>query len=199
MGQNTMFSSKPNYSEVVDIVTEHVDYLSNGYFTSDVVARGVHDLKHIPSNRQKKFCEFVSYVDRSFATNFKNPNFYHKIPTIVAGSIYFTEYFSQVADLSKEEMSVLAKYSITHNNDFYEDAPDIFSKDVLQVIVSKTPDFFARDSLMFLFHNKLSTAIDKETLALEFENKPLHGLLEESFQKEEKIVEEELQHGSRGF
>lgn len=198
MKQNRIFST-PTYESVVETVSKNTSYLVNGYFTTEVVPVGILALKDIPKEQQQKFCDFVDYVDRHFVVSTKNVNLYHKIPTIVAGSIYFTNYYDMINHLTVEEVSILAKYSITQPISFYEQAPAIFTKDVLGTVARKTPDFFARDDLMYLVEEQFSQDVSKEAVIGRLTEESLDLLLQESFMKEEEQVKKELQNEGRRF
>lgn len=198
MRKNLVFSDA-SYSDIVDVVSQNTQYLANGYFSSDAVSTGILALKHISVEQQSKFCEFVSYVDKHFVLSSSMANLYHKIPTIVAGSIYFVHQEDMVRNLSVEELSTLAKYSITEPIDFYEQAPTIFTKNVLNTVVKKTTDFFARDSLMYLVDDTFSRCHSERDIIQKISTESLDKLLRESFIAEEQQVEKELQNEGRGF
>lgn len=188
-----------SYSNIIGLVSQNTQYLANGYFLSDVVPIGISAMKNISVECQPKFCEFVSYVDKHFVLSSNMTNLYHKIPTIVAGSIYFVHQEDMAKELSVEELATLAKYSITQPVDFYEQASTTFTKDVLATVVEKTTDFFARDSLMYLVDEAFSRGDIKEEIMQKITSEPLDALLQEAFITEEQQVEKELQNEGRGF
>lgn len=194
-----MAFSNASYSNIVDVVSQNAQYLANGYFSLGVVPVGISALKQISVEQQPKFCEFVSYVDKHFVLSSKMTNLYHKIPTIVAGSIYFVHQEDTAKDLSVEELATLAKYSITQPVDFYEKSPTVFTKDVLETVVKKTSDFFSRDSLMYLVDEAFSRGDTAEDVIQKISNVSLDELLQEAFIAEGQQVEKELQNEGRRF
>lgn len=131
-------------------------YATGTYMNQDAVGYAFTGLRMLEEDGEKNFMKFVHHVDKKLSMGgTANGNRYHKIPTILAGAIYLAYFSEEVADLTLDELTILAKHSIVVPFEFYETSPKTYSKELLGTISSISEDFMFADLYMELADKKI--------------------------------------------
>ena len=131
-------------------------YATGTYMNQDAVGYAFTGLRMLEEDGEKNFMKFVHHVDKKLSMGgTANGNRYHKIPTILAGAIYLAYFSEEVADLTLDELTILAKHSIVVPFEFYETSPKTYSKELLGTISSFSEDFMFADLYMELADKKI--------------------------------------------
>lgn len=131
-------------------------YANGTYMNQDAVGYAFTGLRMLEEDGEKNFMKFVHHVDKKLSMGgTANGNRYHKIPTILAGAIYLAYFSEEVADLTLDELTILAKHSIVVPFEFYETSPKTYSKELLGTISSISEDFMFADLYMELADKKI--------------------------------------------
>ena len=105
-----IFNKTTNYEELVKLMEEELPYISKYYFNKDAYEQAIASFHTFDEEARKKIVAFANHVDSKM--NFPgqaHKNRYHKIPTILAGSIYLDLYPEKVEELSLEELEIVLK------------------------------------------------------------------------------------------
>lgn len=146
-----LFDEVTTYDDVKNIIRENVNYLNNGYFNIESLTEGINSLNNLPLDKQSKVLKLVNQIDKTMSLpGSANQNSYHKIPTLLAGILYYDKYDNQISSYSLDEQTILAHYSITQGPTFYQSATKTYNKQIISCIAIKSKDLFTRDDLMFL-------------------------------------------------
>lgn len=131
-------------------------YANGTYMNQDALGYAFTGLRMLEEDGEKNFMKFVHHVDKKLSMGgTANGNRYHKIPTILAGAIYLAYFSEEVADLTLDELTILAKHSIVVPFEFYETSPKTYSKELLGTISSISEDFMFADLYMELADKKI--------------------------------------------
>ena len=200
--EKLIFNKTTDYNEFLEEMKRQVPEMSKYYFNDETLPSALQAIATQDPNKRKKILAFANSVDRKM--NFggqAHKNRYHKIPTILAGALYYSEYPESVEDLDVDEMEILAKHSITFPISFYKQATMYYTKQLLRTIYEIGPDYMFRTGYMFLTEKYFDQGKTPEEVNTYFRNSNLKELLEESFEYERMIVEEAFKeaesHASR--
>lgn len=131
-------------------------YANGTYMNQDALGYAFTGLRMLEEDGEQNFMKFVHHVDKKLSMGgTANGNRYHKIPTILAGAIYLAYFSEEVADLTLDELTILAKHSIVGPFEFYETSPKTYSKELLGTISSISEDFMFADLYMELADKKI--------------------------------------------
>lgn len=170
---------------------ENINYLTGYYLNSETLDAAIAGLNILTEQGQKDYLTFVHHVDKSLSlAGAAKANRYHKIPTIMAGLIYYAYYPSTITDLTLDEITILAKFSIVESLQFYENSVEYYGKPLLSTVASLSPDFMYRDGFMHLANKYLKEGTENSSVVTHFETTPLEDLKQEMFTYEQEIVKE---------
>ena len=200
--EKLIFNKTTDYNEFLEEMQRQVPKMSKYYFNDETLPVALQAIATQDPNKRKKILAFANSVDRKM--NFggqAHKNRYHKIPTILAGALYYSEYPESVEDLDVDEMEILAKHSITFPISFYKQATMYYTKQLLRTIYEIGPDYMYRTGYMFLTEKYFDQGKTPEEINTYFKNSDLKELLEESFEYERITMEEAFKeaenHASR--
>lgn len=200
--EKLIFNKTTNYEEFLDEMKRQIPEMSKYYLHEETLPVALQALATQDQKTRKRILDFANSVDRKM--NFggqAHKNRYHKIPTILAGAIYFSEYPDSVEQLDADEMEILAKHSITFPISFYKNATMYYTKQLLRTIYEIGPDFMFRTGYMFLTEKYFDQGKSPDEINTYFKNSNLKELLEESFEYERITMEEAFKeaesHASR--
>ena len=186
-----IFNKTTDYEEFLKEMKEQIPSMSKYYFHEDSLPIALNAILTKDESTRKKILSFANSVDRkmNFASQ-AHKNRYHKIPTILAGAVYYSEYPDTIADLDNDELEILAKHSITLPISFYKQATMYYTKQLLRTIYEIGPDYMYRTGYMFLTEKYFEQGKTPEEVNEYFSNSDLKELLEESFEYERMTMEE---------
>lgn len=183
------FDQVENIYDVKNILINNLDSVI--CFMSDEALKYFTSLDNLSENLHPQFLRFVHYVDENFSHfgyfSFLN----HKIATILAGAVYYQEYYDEIKDLSEGEVAILAKYSSSDCILQYKENILQFPKQILSMVETKTVDFFKRDEIMTLIaFFKAENKNDEEIYDFLGTNS-VTELVQESFKWQEQALSKE--------
>ena len=200
--EKLIFNKTTDYEELLEEMKRQIPEMSRYYFHEETLPVAIASLSTQDPNKRKRILDFANSVDRKM--NFggqAHKNRYHKIPTILAGAIYYSEYPESVEELDADEMEILAKHSITFPISFYKNATMYYTKQLLRTIYEIGPDFMFRTGYMFLTEKYFDQGKTPDEINTYFKESDLKELLEESFEYEritkEEAFKEAESHASR--
>ena len=189
--EKLIFNKTANYDEFLEEMKNQIPEMSKYYMDEGTLQIALNSINTNDENKRKKILAFANSVDRKM--NFggqAHKNRYHKIPTILAGAIYCTEFTDTIKDLDNDELEILAKHSITFPISFYKTATMYYTKQLLRTIYEIGPDFMFRTGYMFLTEKYFEQGKTPEEINTYFKTSNLKDLLEESFEYERITMEE---------
>ena len=149
--EKLIFNKTTDYNEFLEEMKRQIPEMSKYYMDEESLKVAIQSIQTVDEPTRKKILAFANSVDRKM--NFggqAHKNKYHKIPTILAGAIYYSEFPESVASLDVDELEILAKHSITFPISFYKNATMYYTKQLLRTIYEIGPDFMFRTGYMFL-------------------------------------------------
>ena len=157
-------------------------YANGTYMNQDALGYAFTGLRMLEEDGEKNFMKFVHHVDKKLSMGgTANGNRYHKIPTILAGAIYLAYFSEEVADLTLDELTILAKHSIVVPFEFYETSPKTYSKELLGTISSISEDFMFADLYMELADKKIEEGQSPQEISDYMKTTPTEILNREGF------------------
>lgn len=171
-------------------LTTYPRYVYKACLTNENVDYALNALNIMTEENEEKFLRFLHHIDRNLSMGgTAAANRYHKIPTALAGAIYFAYYPETVEELSLDEMTVLAKYMCPEPFDNYPAAVEHFGKELLGTIHSIGIDFMYRETYMNLANKKLEEGLPREEVTAYMTSKPIEELNQEAFEFEREELE----------
>lgn len=175
------FAEIKTISDFKQELENSVEYVNGSYFNQETLETAITSLNSMPAEQQARFLSFIHHVDRTMSmAGAAKANRYHKIPTALAGCIYFAQFPETIKDLSYDELSVLARHSAIAPLAFYESAVEKYGQELLAAIVAKSEDYMYRGTYLALASQKISEGQSKEEVVNYITNMPLNELKEES-------------------
>ena len=172
-------------------IQNSINYLASGCFDQQSAELSMKSLNDMDEKTQKKVLSFMRHVDRSLSRSGANKgNRFHKIPTIMAGCIYLTYYPEQIKDLTMEELTLLARFSVVEAPEFYENAVDYLGQELLSAVSSKHFDHAVKISFLDYAESKIREGEDKKAVAAYVRETPIETLAEEANAYENNILTE---------
>ena len=200
--EKLIFNKTTDYNEFLEEMKRQIPEMSKYYMDEESLKVAIQSIQTVDEPTRKKILAFANSVDRKM--NFggqAHKNKYHKIPTILAGAIYYSEFPESVASLDVDELEILAKHSITFPISFYKNATMYYTKQLLRTIYEIGPDFMFRTGYMFLTEKYFDQGKTPDEINTYFKESDLKELLEESFEYEritkEEAFKEAESHASR--
>ena len=191
MNKQRAFTDIKTISDLKEELKKHPNYLQNSYLNPETLEAAIKGLEYLSENEAEAYLEFVHHVDKALSMGgTARGNRYHKLPTIMAGLIYYAYYPSTISELSLDEITILSKFSIINPLQFYENSVEYYGKDLLDEISKTTNDFMYRDGFMHLAETKLKSGIPNSQVVTHFANTPLELLKEELFTLEREEMKE---------
>lgn len=165
-------------------------YANGTYMNQDALGYAFTGLRMLEEDGEKNFMKFVHHVDKKLSMGgTANGNRYHKIPTILAGAIYLAYFSEEVADLTLDELTILAKHSIVVPFEFYETSPKTYSKELLGTISSISEDFMFADLYMELADKKIEEGQSPQEISDYMKTTPTEILNREGFDYVDSLIQ----------
>lgn len=184
-----LFNQVKTYDDIKNIIRDNADYLNNGYFNIETLSQGIDSLYNLSIEKQPKIVEFAHQLDQSMSLEgLAKQNSYHKIPTLLAGIIYYDKYYDEIMSYSLDEQTILAKFSIIKSLEFYQNATKEYTKEVVSCIADKNTDFMIRSDLMFLTQELLNEGKNTEEIITHIASTPQDELLEDVYKRETELI-----------
>ena len=162
-----------------------LDYPHANYMDEKSLEEAILSYKKMTESQKKILLKFVHQVDRKMnLSGAKHRNLFHKLPTILAGTIYIANYEQTIEKLSMDELIVLSKYSIVEPPEFYSTALEHFGKELLNVITQKHHDYIFQNAFLNYAESKIKDGYTKEQTSDYIRDMPLDKLKEETFKYE---------------
>lgn len=190
MGRATAkaFTEVETFEDFKQEIQNSINYLTSGYFDPQGAELSIKSLNDMDEKTQKQVLRFMRHIDRKLSTaGAAKGNRFHKIPTVMAGCIYLTYYPEQTKDLTLDEFTLLAKFSIVENPKFYGNAIEYLGKDLLTAVTEKHFDYMFQTGFLNYAEYKIRNGEDKVSVAKYVRETPLDKLSEETFEYERKI------------
>ena len=189
--EKLLFNKTSSHQELVELIENELIHVGKSYFNHDAYDQAIASLHTIDAETKKRIVEFPNYVDSNMNhASQANKNRYHKIPTILAGTVYLDLYPDKIEDLSFDELQILAKYSINLPLIFYKNATIYYNKELLSAIGQISPDYMFQTSYMYLAEKYLEEGKTPDEITKYFKTTDPKQLLEESFAYEMKMISE---------
>ncbi len=192
-----MAKKQKAYDEVTSIAEFKQDllaypqYTDTLFLTKDTLAMALTGLNNSTPEKEKDFLTFMHYVDsRLSMPGLANCNRFHKIPVILAGSIYINYYPETIADLTLEELRLLATYSVVEPPYFYPTATALVNKELLSAVINKTQECSYQTDFLEIAISKIKHGAPREEVIADFNETPLEKLEEESQAHTEEMFKE---------
>lgn len=168
-----------------------LDYPHANYMDERSLQESVLSHAKMTEEQKKYLLKFVKQVDRKLSfSGAARGNIFHKLPTILAGTIYIANYGETIRELSIDELIVLSRFSIVEPPGFYEGAVDYLGKDLLTAITQKHFDYTYQSAFLDYAESRIREGYTKEQTAAYIRDIPIDKLKEETFEYERKLIEE---------
>lgn len=159
---------------------QSLKYLGDDYLDPEAADLAIEALGNLPEERQAEFIKYIHHVDKTLSyPGAAEANRHHKIPTILAGLIYYYGYWDKIKDLNMDEIAILSRFSAPKYLQFYENSVEYFDKPILSAIALKISDYMFRGSFIDAADLRLQKGENKETIAEHITNTPLDELKQE--------------------
>ena len=142
MNKRLLFKEVKNIEDFKVVITENMDYITSricGFMPEETLNMALQGLSSFPKEQEKNFISFVKRVDKSYSSpGACNGNAWHKLPAVLAGSIYYNYYPETISELTLDEMALLSYFSFVTPITFYETSVEKYGKELLSAIIEKT-------------------------------------------------------------
>ena len=168
-----------------------LNYPQNNYMNETSQLEAINALQNMDEKQQEYFVKYVKHIDRKMSVpSAAKGNLFHKLPTVLAGSIYIGKYFEQTRVLTLDEIMVLSGFSIFEPIEFYQGAIPYLSKELLSSVATKHFDYTFQWLLLDYAASKINKGETKETVATYIKQTPIKQLTEESYEYEKQVLQE---------
>lgn len=168
----------------------HPNYVFRAYFNSDSLEYALNGLNIMTDENEEAFLGFVHHIDKTLSmAGTAHGNRFHKIPTALAGAIFYAYCPETIEGLTYDEIAILAKFAIPETFDFYETSAAYFGKDLLATIHSIGEDFMYHSMYMELADYKLKQGQTKEEVTSFMKDNPLEQVKQEAFDYAQAVIE----------
>lgn len=189
-----LFKEATNYSKILEILDKNIEPIHIRRFFSETFTKIKKSLDTAKANEQ--ICisieSYVSHIDKNMNHPSQvNCNAFIKIPTLLAGALYITEFPESIKNFSNDEIQTLSLYSTTMPLKFFEIANQYFSKELVEAINQKTDDYNGRSFLMHLTEKYFNIGQTPKQITVYYKNSSLDDLLEDftNYMVEQEIDE----------
>ena len=176
-------NSIDRFIEIIKNNDDNLKFLIDNYFNDDTLETAILSLSRIKSNpdKTKQFLNFMHYVDSKLnIAGQYNQKKIKKIPTIYAGAIYIDKFEKIFNKYTMEQKLLIARYSIVEFLEFYKDINNLFSRRIMDCIVSKHKKWSYQTEFMRIAKKYKKTKTEDEVIEY-IESKEPDELLRESY------------------
>ena len=168
-----------------------LDYPQTNYLNEETLHEAVLSHATMTDAQKKYFQKFVRQVDRKLSiAGAAHANVFHKLPTILAGSVYIANYGDSIKNLTIDELIALSRFSIVEPPSFYGIAVEYLGKDLLTAVTQKHFDYMYQSAFLDYAESKIRAGLTKEEAAEYIRETPIESLKAEVFEYERKLIEE---------
>lgn len=186
------FTSVKTINDLKNNLLEYPIYTERSFIDDSTLKLALHGLDVMDENISQQFIAYLHHVDTKMnCPGAANGNRYHKVPTILAGAIYFAYYPDTIADLNFDEIAILSKFSTVEPLSFYKQARNRWTKELLSQITSLSTDHMALSSFMELANLKLDSGMSSSQVTEYMGNTPPATLSQTAYD----YIGEELEKG----
>lgn len=152
-----IFTEVKTFDDFKQSIEHNIESLSVNYMNEEVLEKALAGFNILSNSLQKQLINFVHYVDDYLKLNESSDgNLFHKMPMILAGSIYFEYYPETITGLTMDELATLAQVSIMRELSFYEHAVEYYSRSLLSSVANKVKEPQSRLGLMVIAEKRLA-------------------------------------------
>ena len=195
MIDDRIFENIETKEDIIKMIELNSKWVLNPYLQRSSLEMVIPKLVTLSKEDEKKAVEYIHHVD-----NFLNiasqaeGNKMHKIPTFIIGMHYMLNHPDKIEGLDLDEITLLSKYSIVEDEDFYNDKKQVFTKDILKSVLNKTKDDSRRDLLMNMIMRMNKNGSSLEEIQKYIEETPIEELVkignEQEHEEGKKIADE---------
>lgn len=189
------------YQDIKKEVEANLDSIldiKRGYFDDTAAMAGFQSLGRMDEQKQKEFVKFALFVDRkmNFAGQAKQ-NRTDKIPTILAGAIYYDRHYEEIMQYELKEQMLLAKFSVMQPLSFYDQASSNYPKELIKAIVRKERNYAFQEWYIELAENYLEKGWTPKEITDYINNNSQENLHKEYIEYDTKIMRELWEEGDK--
>lgn len=145
-----------NINELKDFFQKNIKYLTNGYFNPDLLEFSISSLDNLTIEQNKYLFSLIHELDSKMnQPGQANQGLYQKIPTILSGIIYITNYFDKIKQYQPYELATLSNFSIPKELSDYEYIINKYTPNILKETLNKTKDFYAHQNILHVVEKML--------------------------------------------
>ncbi len=189
MKKRQAFENVLTKEELLNTFNDNIDYLTNGYLNEDVCSSVLVEIPFLSDDKESEVLTFMHYVDRKL--NFGGQgdfNKRHKLPTIISGINYLLNHENSIKDLTLEEFMVLSKLSVIEEESFYNDATDVYTKDILKEVVSRDKRYGYADFFLTIVEKYHRLGLDEKEIVSYLQSHSNDELIQESIAYDDEIL-----------
>ncbi len=189
MKKKQAFENVLTKEDLLEVLNNNLDYLTNGYLNEDVCASVLVCIPTMSKEEESSVINFLHFVDRKL--NFAGQGSFnkrHKIPTIVSGANYILNHNNSINDLTLDEFMTLAKLSIIEDDKYYDDAPSIYTKDILTEVTNRDKRYGFRDFFVTVVEKYHNLGKSPEEILEHLKSHTNEELIEESIAYNDEIL-----------
>ncbi len=170
---------------------KYPEYVECLFFPKETLEVALRGLDKLDESTTKTFIQFIHHVDGKMAVAGANKgNRFHKIPLILASTIYFAYYKDVIADLDFDEIALLSNYSLNEQLPFYQTATDKWPKELLGSIKDLDGEYTSLSNVMVLADHKLETGSTIEEVITYMRKTPPDQIKAESGEFASKVLDQ---------
>ena len=142
-----MFGTVNSLADFKILLEENIDLVVNGYLSPEISEYALGKLKEMSAEQEKKFITNVNFIDKKINDRVQTKT---KIATILTSAIYLMDYYKEIENYTAEELTLLSVNSIYQNLDFFKEAPNIYTKEVMAETIKKSKNFFEQKDIVLV-------------------------------------------------
>lgn len=129
------------------LLEENLDLVVNGYLSTEIAEYALGKLNEMSKEQERKFITNIHFIDKKINDRVQQQT---KIATILTSAIYITDYYGEIENYTEDELALLSVSSIYCNLDFYEKAPNIYTKEILAQVTKKSKNFAEQKDIVLV-------------------------------------------------
>ena len=160
-----IFEEVKTFADFKQSIEYNIECLSANYMNDEAVEKALAGFNILSATSQQQLIDFVHFVDSYLKLpGSSDGNLFHKMPMILAASIYFEYYPETITDLTMDELAILSQVSIMRDFSFYEQAAQHYGKALLSTVARKVKEPRNRLGLMIIADKRLAVGQTKQEI-----------------------------------
>jgi len=160
-----VFSEINTIEELKELFQNNINYLTNGYFSSELLEYTIESLDSLTEEKQELLFKLIHETDKIMNGPYQaNFGLFHKIPTILSSIIYINNHYEDTLKYKPYELATLSKFSVLKTLPEYEEALKLYTPKIMRETLKKSSDFYAHYKILTVVEEMLENEKTEEEI-----------------------------------